>query len=87
MLELIPTGKECDFSRDLLPRLMREGRPLYGYVAPGYWKDVGDLIEYRLAHRDILAGLVKVTPPASWWRDSTNRSGSAKGAASISPRR
>ncbi len=62
-LDLIPTGIEFDFSRDLFPRLMEEGRALYGHVATGYWKDVGDLIEYRLAHRDILAGLVKVAPP------------------------
>ncbi|MDE2059308.1 MAG: mannose-1-phosphate guanyltransferase [candidate division NC10 bacterium] len=62
-LELIPAGREFDFSRDLFPRLMQEGRALYGHVATGYWKDVGDLIEYRLAHRDILAGMVKVTLP------------------------
>ena len=63
VLELIPAGREFDFSRDLFPRLMEEGRALYGHVATGYWKDVGDLIEYRLAHRDILAGMVKVTLP------------------------
>jgi mannose-1-phosphate guanylyltransferase / phosphomannomutase len=62
-LALIPTRREFDFSRDLFPKLLEEGRPLYGYVATGYWKDVGDLIEYRLAHRDILAGRVKVALP------------------------
>ncbi len=66
VLALIPAGKEFDFSRDLFPRLMEEGRPLYGYVATGYWKDVGDLIEYRLANRDILAGLVKVALPGKF---------------------
>jgi len=65
ILELIPPGKEFDFSRDLFPKLMREERPLYGHVAAGYWKDVGDLIEYRLAHRDILSGLVKVALPGA----------------------
>ncbi|MDE2484983.1 MAG: mannose-1-phosphate guanyltransferase [candidate division NC10 bacterium] len=64
-LELIPVGQEFDFSRDLFPRLMEKGRALYGYVATGYWKDVGDLIEYRLAHRDILAGMVKVALPGT----------------------
>lgn len=63
VLALIPAGKEFDFSRDLFPKLLNEGRALYGYVATGYWKDVGDLIEYRLAHQDILAGMVKVTLP------------------------
>jgi mannose-1-phosphate guanylyltransferase/phosphomannomutase len=64
-LEFVPPRTEFDFSRDLFPLLMREDRPLYGYVAPGYWRDVGDLIEYRLAHRDILAGAVKVNLPGS----------------------
>ncbi len=64
-LEFIPPRTEFDFSRDLFPLLMREDRPPYGYVAPGYWRDVGDLIEYRLAHRDILTGAVKVNLPGS----------------------
>jgi mannose-1-phosphate guanylyltransferase/phosphomannomutase len=64
-LGFIPPRTEFDFSRDLFPLLMREERPLYGYVASGYWRDVGDLIEYRLAHRDILAGAVKVNVPGT----------------------
>jgi mannose-1-phosphate guanylyltransferase/phosphomannomutase len=62
-LELIPRGREFDFSRDLFPLMLREGRRLFGYVADGYWRDVGDLVEYRLAHQDILAGAVQVTIP------------------------
>jgi mannose-1-phosphate guanylyltransferase/phosphomannomutase len=30
-------------------------------VADGYWRDVGDLVEYRLAHLDLLARRVRVT--------------------------
>ena len=60
VLAMIPPGREFDFSRDLFPLMMREGRRLYGYVAGGYWRDVGDLLEYRLAHQDILAGAVTV---------------------------
>lgn len=63
VLDFIPSKKEFDFSKDLFPTLLREGKPLYGYIAPGYWKDVGDLMEYRLAHRDILSGAVKVRMP------------------------
>src|SRR5207342_2607309 len=29
----------------------------------GYWKDVGDLLEYRLAHSEILDQLVKIPLP------------------------
>lgn len=63
VLDLIPSRREFDFSKDLFPLMMREGRSLFGYVAPGYWRDVGDLLEYRLAHQDILAGVVKVKIP------------------------
>jgi mannose-1-phosphate guanylyltransferase/phosphomannomutase len=63
VLELIPPRREFDFSRDLFPLMMREGKPLFGYVATGYWRDVGDLLEYRLAHQDILAGAVRVAIP------------------------
>jgi mannose-1-phosphate guanylyltransferase/phosphomannomutase len=54
VLKLIPEGEAYDFSKNLFPKLMDMGLPLYGYVATGYWKDVGDLTEYRMAHIDIL---------------------------------
>ena len=63
VLDLIPPKREFDFSRDLFPLLMREGKKLFGYIAPGYWRDIGDLLEYRLVHQDILAGTVKVKIP------------------------
>ena len=63
VLEWIPARREFDFSKDLFPLMMREERRLFGYVAAGYWRDVGDLLEYRLAHQDILAGAVKVDIP------------------------
>ncbi len=63
VLDLIPPRREFDFSKDLFPVMMREGRKLFGCVAPGYWRDVGDLLEYRLAHQDILSGTVKVKIP------------------------
>lgn len=63
VLRHIPTRKEFDFSQHLFPRLLQEGIPLYGYIASGYWKDIGDLSEYRIAHRDILTGAVKVKMP------------------------
>jgi mannose-1-phosphate guanylyltransferase/phosphomannomutase len=63
VLDLIPREREFDFSKDLFPLMMREGKKLFGHIAPGYWRDVGDLLEYRLAHQDILAGAVKVKIP------------------------
>lgn len=56
----IPAHKEFDFSKDLFPKMMKKGIDIYGILMEGYWKDVGNLTEYRLAHQDVLEGLVKV---------------------------
>lgn len=61
VLGYIPLKKEFDFSKDLFPLLMERGEALYGYVAKGYWKDVGDLREYQQANLDCLEGKVEVT--------------------------
>lgn len=60
VLDLIPPATEFDFSKDLYPLMLKNGLPLYGYVANGYWKDIGNLHEYQLAHDDVLAGKVNI---------------------------
>lgn len=39
---------------------MKEGRPIYGYVAEGYWEDVGTHESYVKAQADVLEGKVDV---------------------------
>lgn len=39
---------------------MKENKGLYGYIAEGYWKDIGNHDEYRFAHYDILDGKVNI---------------------------
>ena len=39
---------------------MKEGKPLYGYVAEGYWEDVGTHESYVKAQADVLEGKVDV---------------------------
>ncbi|OGP19924.1 MAG: nucleotidyltransferase [Deltaproteobacteria bacterium GWA2_55_10] len=62
-LDYIPTDKEFDFSKDLFPLMLEKKEPLFGYIAEGYWKDVGSLEEYRAANMDILQGNVHVEIP------------------------
>jgi mannose-1-phosphate guanylyltransferase/phosphomannomutase len=57
----VPPKTNVDFSKDLFPAMLREKAALYGHIAPGYWRDIGNLDEYRQAHDDILAGRVKIT--------------------------
>jgi len=56
VLSLIPAKKAFDFSKNLFPAMLSRGDRLMGYVAEGYWKDVGNLDEYLNVHLDILAG-------------------------------
>jgi mannose-1-phosphate guanylyltransferase/phosphomannomutase len=56
VLSLIPEKKNFDFSKNLFPAMLSRGDSLLGYIAEGYWKDVGNLSEYLNVHLDILAG-------------------------------
>jgi len=58
ILDLMEPDQFYDFSKDLFPKLLNENRPLFGYVAQGYWCDIGDLDHYRKAHQDMFAGRV-----------------------------
>ncbi|WP_287129820.1 mannose-1-phosphate guanyltransferase [Candidatus Cyanaurora vandensis] len=52
VLRYLPGNKEVDFSNDLFPKLLAHKEPMYGYVAEGYWCDVGNLDTYREAQYD-----------------------------------
>jgi mannose-1-phosphate guanylyltransferase/phosphomannomutase len=54
VLKLIPYQKEFDFSKNLFPAMLEQDMGLYGYIAEGYWRDVGNLNEYQEAHLDAL---------------------------------
>jgi len=62
VLQRYEAGTAFDFSKDLFPQLLAEGEPMYGYVAEGYWTDVGTIAEYVRANADVLQGKVKVEP-------------------------
>ncbi len=52
-----------DFGRELYPKWLAEGRKLHGFVADGYWRDIGNVNEYTQAHRDILNRRVMIALP------------------------
>ncbi len=60
VLLYVVMGREQDFAHDLFPLLLLRNEPVYGYVADGYWCDIGNLQVYRQAHKDVLDGKVKV---------------------------
>ncbi len=63
IFDAIPAGESVDFSGDVFPKLLADGAPLFGYVAEGYWEDVGNLEAYVRAHRDVLDGKVSIDVP------------------------
>ena len=60
VLDYLPANQECDFSKDLFPLLLKKDEPMYGYIADGYWCDVGHLDAYRDSQYDALYGKVKL---------------------------
>ncbi len=66
-----PEDGEYDFSKELFPGLLEEGRPLYGYVTDDYWEDIGTLEQFAGAQRDVLDGKVRgVRPPGTRLREN-----------------
>ena len=63
VLDLIEEGVPTDWSQDVFPALLESGRPLYGYVAQGYWTDVGDVGEYMRATDEMLHHRVQTEEP------------------------
>ncbi|HLH28130.1 MAG TPA: sugar phosphate nucleotidyltransferase, partial [Acidimicrobiales bacterium] len=60
IFDFIPEGRSVDFSGDSFPAALAAKQSLYGYVADGYWEDVGTLEAYLKAHQDILDQRVQV---------------------------
>jgi glucose-1-phosphate adenylyltransferase len=44
-----------DFGKDVLPRLIGEGKRVFAYPYNGYWVDVGTVDSYWQAHMDLLS--------------------------------
>ena len=66
VIEQIPPGRAVSIEREIFPSLVGQG--LYGYLAAGYWMDVGTPRRYLEGTWDLLAGVVESTLPE---RDET----------------
>ncbi len=60
VFEYMEAGRSYDFSNDIFPFMLRDGRALYGHVTDGYWSDIGNLQQYVKANYDALSGAVRV---------------------------
>jgi mannose-1-phosphate guanylyltransferase/phosphomannomutase len=60
VFEHVPLGEVVDWSADVFPALVKSGAPVFGYVAEGYWEDVGTHESYLRAQADVLNRRVDV---------------------------
>jgi mannose-1-phosphate guanylyltransferase/phosphomannomutase len=58
VLAKVPAGESVDWSGDIFPQLLEAGAPVFGWVADGYWEDVGTHESYLKAQADVLSGRV-----------------------------
>ncbi len=63
IFDWIAADEPVDFSSDVFPALLADGKGVYGSVGEGYWEDVGTLDAYVRAHKDILDEKVSVSIP------------------------
>jgi mannose-1-phosphate guanylyltransferase/phosphomannomutase len=84
----VPEGRPSDWSRDVFPRFLAEGLPLFGCVLDGYWCDAGSFGPYRAAQRAVLDGAVRAAPPGTTLRPGVwvgSRSPVVPGATLVGP--
>jgi len=65
VLASVSYGVAANLETDLLPRMAANGGELAGSVQEFYWRDIADLVSYRAAHKDILAGKAIIEIPAT----------------------
>lgn len=63
IFDLMEQGKQYDWSQDIFPQLLRDGKPIYGYIMEEYWCDVGTLGQYREAQEHLLSGRTSLDVP------------------------
>lgn len=63
VLAHVPRGESFDFSRELFPKLLEAGEPMFGHVSRGYWRDIGDPESYLASHGDFFDGALRIIPP------------------------
>jgi mannose-1-phosphate guanylyltransferase len=56
VIEELPSGRPVSFEREVFPQLVGAG--LYGFLAEGYWIDIGTPERYLEATYDLLAGRI-----------------------------
>ncbi len=60
VMDYYKKGDNFDFSKDLFPKLLKDGVPMFGYVSGKYWNDIGDLKVYQEVNFDLLYDRLRI---------------------------
>ena len=66
--DMVNEDSHHDFGKDIIPRLLNDGRNLYAYNFKGYWKDVGTIDSLWEANMDLLADKNELDLGDSAWK-------------------
>ncbi|NLL06266.1 MAG: NTP transferase domain-containing protein [Clostridiaceae bacterium] len=69
VLKFFNKNEVFDFSKDLFPMILKDNKPMYGFVTDEYWCDIGDLRAYWQANMDVLDQKVEVQIPGNMIRE------------------
>lgn len=58
VLDVIPAGRFCDFGKDVFPKLLAEGKPVYAMKPEAYIQDVGTPERLAKAQHDFERGVL-----------------------------
>jgi mannose-1-phosphate guanylyltransferase/phosphomannomutase len=70
IFDYIPEGEKYDFSKELFPKMLERGKPMYGYSCEGYWQDIGNINQFLRANHDALDGKVDLKIPGIKLREN-----------------
>jgi mannose-1-phosphate guanylyltransferase/phosphomannomutase len=59
VLDPLESNVAYDFSQHVFPNLLEKGAALFGYIADGYWCDIGNIQAYISTTGDVLEGKVR----------------------------
>src|SRR6266571_4306354 len=83
VFDFFRAGEVTDWSGDVFPKLLKEGEHVFGWIADGYWEDVGSHSAYIKANFDCLEGKVKVQLPGDGVGDKVRGGAWVNGPAII----
>ncbi len=63
IFQYMEKGQNYDWSQNIFPLMLEKGDQIYGYVAEGYWSDVGSLTDYMRATADMLEQVMHIELP------------------------